>query len=169
MHNRRQLANQRSKRRYQKPDGRKNKKLLNGKRSKSENNPGNASPCGFDTPPSPPEPSALPETPADSPSVNCSGTESTAPVSEPAPQEVLELAAPAENLTLPLEGFVLDETTLVNSRILPYVRMVASLLEHRTISREELIAALRKSMRQRSIGRLPRREYVLRYLNQHPP
>jgi len=169
MHNRRQLANQRSKRRYQKPDGRKNKKLLNGKRSKSGNNPGNAAPCGFDTPPSPPEPSALPETPADSPSVNCSGTESTAPVSEPAAQEVLELAAPAENLTLPLEGFVLDERALVNSHILPYVQMVASLLEHRTISREELLAALRKSMRQCSIDRLPRREYVLRYLNQHPP
>ena len=68
-----------------------------------------------------------------------------------------------------LEGFVLDEPTLVNSRILPYVRMIASLLEGRTISREELLAALRKRMRQRSIGRAPRREYVLRYLHQHPP
>jgi len=74
-----------------------------------------------------------------------------------------------EPLTLNLNGFVLDEPTLVNSRILPYVRMVASLLEGRTIRREELIAALRKSMRQRSIDRLPHREYVLRYLNQHPP
>ncbi len=74
-----------------------------------------------------------------------------------------------EHLTLHLDGFVLDEQILVNSRILPYVRMVASVLEGRTISREELIAALRNSMRQRSIRRLPRREYVLRYLNQHPP
>ena len=82
---------------------------------------------------------------------------------------MVELAAPAENVTLPLEGFVLDEPTLVNSHILPYVRMVASLLEGRMISREELIAALWKCMRQRSIGRLPHREYVLRYLNQHPP
>jgi len=57
----------------------------------------------------------------------------------------------------------------VNSRILPYAQMVASVIERRTISRDELIAALRKSMRQRSIGRWPRREYVLRYLNQHPP
>jgi hypothetical protein len=47
--------------------------------------------------------------------------------------------------------------------------MVASLIEGRTISREELIAALRKSMRQRSIDRRARREYVLRYLNAHPP
>jgi hypothetical protein len=72
-------------------------------------------------------------------------------------------------VVLPLDGFVLDERTLVNSHILPYVQMVASVIERRTISREELIAALRKSMRQRSIDRLPRREYVLRYLNQHPP
>lgn len=90
-------------------------------------------------------------------------------MSEPAAQEVLELAAPAENVTLPLEGFVLDERALVNSRILPYVQMVASLIEGRTIGREELITALRKSMRQRSIARRPRREYVLWYLNQHPP
>ncbi len=74
-----------------------------------------------------------------------------------------------EHLTLHLDGFVLDEPTLVNSRVLPYVRMVASVLERRTISREELLAALRNGMRQRSIVRSPRREYVLRYLNQHPP
>jgi hypothetical protein len=90
-------------------------------------------------------------------------------VSEPAADEVLAPAAPTENVTLELDGFVLDEPTLVNSRILPYVRMVASLLEGRTIRREELIAALRKRMRQRSIARAPHREYVLRYLNQHPP
>ncbi len=74
-----------------------------------------------------------------------------------------------ERLTLNLDGFVLDEQAVVNSRILPYVRMVASVLERRTISREELIAALLRSMRQRSMARAPRREYVLRYLNQHPP
>jgi hypothetical protein len=74
-----------------------------------------------------------------------------------------------EHLRLHLDGFVLDEPTLVNSCILPYVRMVASVLEGRTISREELLTALRQSLRQRSIGQLPRREYVLRYLHQHPP
>jgi hypothetical protein len=74
-----------------------------------------------------------------------------------------------EHVTWKLDGFVLDESTLFNSRILPYVRMVVSVLERKMISREELLAALRKSMRQRSIDRLPRREYVLRYLNQHPP
>ena len=77
--------------------------------------------------------------------------------------------ATLENVTLSLEGFVLDDSTLVNSHILPYVLIVASILERRTIRREELIAALRTSMRQRSIDLRPRREYVLRLLKQHPP
>ena len=83
------------------------------------------------------------------------------------PHDVVQ--APPERVTLPPEGFVLDEPALVDSRILPYVLMVASLVERRTIRREELIAALRKRMRQHSIGRRTRREYVLCYLNQHPP
>jgi hypothetical protein len=72
-------------------------------------------------------------------------------------------------LALPLDGLFLDEVTLINSPVLPYARMVASVIEGRTISRDELIAAFRKRMRQRSIDRLSRREYVLHYLNQHPP
>ena len=98
--------------------------------------------------------------------MNSSGVES---VGEPTLREDLELAASSENVALSLDGFVLDEVTLVNSRILPYARMVASVIEGRTVSRDELVATLRKGMRQHSIGRRPRREYVLRYLNQHPP
>jgi hypothetical protein len=64
---------------------------------------------------------------------------------------------------------VLDEPTLVNSAVLSYLASVASLIERRTIGREELLHWLRSSMRQRSIGQSPRREYVLRYLHQHPP
>jgi hypothetical protein len=70
---------------------------------------------------------------------------------------------------LALEGFTLDEATLVSSPMLPYLAMVASVLERRTISREGLLRVLRAGMRQRSFDRLPRREYVLRVLNQHPP
>jgi hypothetical protein len=70
---------------------------------------------------------------------------------------------------LTLEGFTLDEVLLVNSPMLPYLAEVASLLEGRTIGREELLHTLRKSLRQRSFDRLRRREYVLRFLNQHPP
>jgi hypothetical protein len=72
-------------------------------------------------------------------------------------------------LELPLEGLVLDESALRNSAVLPYARMVAILILQQTISREELLARLRRRMRQHSIGRLSRREYVLHFLNQHPP
>ena len=89
--------------------------------------------------------------------------------SESASWEVPGLASSSENAGFPLQGLLLDEPTLVNSRILPYVRMIASVIERRTIGRDELIAALRKRIRQRSIGRRPRREYILCYLNQHPP
>jgi len=95
-------------------------------------------------------------------------------VSEPAgpdaiPRAPSEKVTPSENAAFAWEGLLLDEPTLLNSRVLPYVLMVASVIEGRTIHREELLAALRKRVRQRSIGRRPRREYVLRYLHQHPP
>ena len=72
-------------------------------------------------------------------------------------------------MKLTLEGLTLDEAALVNSPMLSYLAMVATVIEGRTISREELLHVLRRSMRQRSFDRLPRREYVLRFLNQHPP
>jgi hypothetical protein len=72
-------------------------------------------------------------------------------------------------VTLLLEGFTLDQATLVNSPLLPYLAMVATLVEGRTIRRRELLGVLLRSMRQRSFDRLPRREYVLRFLNKHPP
>lgn len=70
---------------------------------------------------------------------------------------------------LRLDGFTLDEATLLTSPLLPYLAMVATVIEGRTISPEDLLHALLRSMRQRSFDRLPRREYVLRYLDQHPP
>jgi hypothetical protein len=70
---------------------------------------------------------------------------------------------------LALDGFALDEATLARSPMLPYLAMVASLIERRAIRGEELLQILLQSMRQRSFDRLPRREYVLRFLNQHPP
>lgn len=74
-----------------------------------------------------------------------------------------------ENVQLTLGGFTLDEVMLVNSPMVPYLAMVASLLEGHTILPQELLGTLRKSLRQRSFDTLPRREYVLRFLNQHPP
>ena len=42
-------------------------------------------------------------------------------------------------------------------------------IEGRAIRRQELLGALQRSMRQRSFDRMPRREYVLHFLKQHPP
>jgi hypothetical protein len=70
---------------------------------------------------------------------------------------------------LSLDGFTLREATLVNSPLLPYLAMVASVIEGWTIRADELLGLLLQSMRQRSFDRLPRREYVLRLLEQRPP
>ena len=83
-------------------------------------------------------------------------------------QVVLGEAAGA-NVQLALDGFMLDEATLVNSPMLPYLAMATSVIEGRAIRLEELLYVLRRSMRQRSLDRLPRREYVLRFHDQHPP
>jgi len=157
-HRRRQCGNQRSKKYRDTDSGRAKKKQLNiAARIKA----GQA--ASSDT---------TPPTSLEQASQLAAESSSADPLSAAAVEEssfVAALPAMGEHLTLNLDGFVLDERTLVNSRILPYVRMVASLLEGRTITREQLITALLKSMRQRSMGRLPHREYVLRYLNQHPP
>jgi hypothetical protein len=76
---------------------------------------------------------------------------------------------PSEVVKVPLDGFTLEEATLVNSPLLPYVAMVASLLEGRRITPSGKLYILRKYLRQRSFDSLPRREYVLRFLNRHPP
>jgi hypothetical protein len=70
---------------------------------------------------------------------------------------------------LPLEGVVLDESSVTRSPMLPYVRMVASLIEGRKVSRKELLQRLVETMRQHSMRRRTRTEYVLHFLNQHPP
>ena len=157
-HHRRQCGNARSRKHNQTAKGRRNKKKLN---TAARIKASQATPSDTASP-TPLEQSS--QLTIDSPSTDFAdaATVDQFPSVDTSP-------AMLEHLTLHLDGIVLDESILVNSRILPYVRMVASVLEGRTISREELLAALRKSMRQRSIGRLPRREYVLRYLNQHPP
>jgi hypothetical protein len=75
------------------------------------------------------------------------------------------------NVTLEMQlgGVLLKEGDVVHCSLLPYLCSLAWLLEGRTIDRHELIAALLKRMRQRSIHQLPHREYVRTYWNQHPP
>lgn len=160
LHHRRQRGNARSRKHNQTDKGRANKKKRNiAARTKD----GQAAPNG--TAPRPREQSS--QLTADSPSADFADVTKVDEPPTVAPS--VESEAILEHLTLNLNGFALDVRALVNSRILPYVRMVASVLERRRISRQELIAALLASMRQRSMARAPRREYVLRYLNQHPP
>lgn len=73
------------------------------------------------------------------------------------------------SLALRLEGLLLDESSLRHSPMLPYVRMLVSLIEGVAYSCQEVVALLRRSMRQHSMSRRSRRDYVLAFLHQHPP
>ena len=68
-----------------------------------------------------------------------------------------------------LSGVVLDETSLGNTSVLAYVRMIVNQIEGTKRSQIELVDLLRQSMRQHSIVKRARTDYVLRFLHQHPP
>jgi hypothetical protein len=70
---------------------------------------------------------------------------------------------------LRVDGVVLDESSLTNSPVLPYLRMMVGLIEGRRFGTEELLGLLRRALRQRSIAMRKRRDYVLGFLRQHPP
>ena len=188
---RRELANARSQKHYRTDQGRRNKKQLNGKRSAAIG----GGESGVSPEAAPPDVAPADVAPASSETSSAVESVSLRPPAPAAPAPAVARAeAPAEDVEftregwasgtpaaaacgglggavvkLSLGGFTLDEATLVNSPLLPYLAMVASLLEGRTIRRAELLQTLRKSLRQRSFDSLPRREYVLRFLNQHPP
>jgi len=75
----------------------------------------------------------------------------------------------APTVELRLGAVVLNETSLLKSRMLPYVRMVVSLIEGIEFSDQEMVLLLRQALRQHSIARRTRSEYVLRFLHEHPP
>jgi hypothetical protein len=68
-----------------------------------------------------------------------------------------------------LEGVVLTYRSLANSPVLSYLCQVVGLIEGQSFTREELLSTLGESLRQRSLTAQPRREYVLSFLNEHPP
>jgi hypothetical protein len=70
---------------------------------------------------------------------------------------------------LRLDGVVLDESSVVNSPMLPYLRMLVSLIEGIRLTCQELVRLLRQALRQRSLAFRRRGDYVLRFLHQHPP
>ena len=78
-------------------------------------------------------------------------------------------ASDQASTSLCFEGVVLNEEIIASSPLLPYVGMVLGLIVGRPVSREELLDSLRRTLRQHSIGRERRIEYVVRVLNQRPP
>ena len=53
--------------------------------------------------------------------------------------------------------------------MLPYVRMLVRLIDGVKLTCREVLAVLRESLRQRSIGVRRRIDYILGFLHQHPP
>ena len=64
---------------------------------------------------------------------------------------------------------MLDESGLARSPMLPYVRMLVRLIDGVKLTCREVLAVLRESLRQRSIGVRRRIDYILGFLHQHPP
>lgn len=71
--------------------------------------------------------------------------------------------------TLELQGVVLEESTVLASPLLPYVRLLVSLVEGVAFSRQAIVDLLLRTMRQHSLSRRTRVDYVLAFLHQHPP
>lgn len=78
-------------------------------------------------------------------------------------------AGDAPPVALRLDGVVLDESAVAASPMLPYVRMMVRLIEGIELSCREVLHVLLRSMRQHSIGARRRIDYVLGFLNKHPP
>jgi hypothetical protein len=124
-----------------------------------------------------------------SPSTVCESPCEASAHTQPAPCEAADPAnsllpanSPlAENATQPLaaklpvaieldfDGVVLDEWSVVNSPMLPYIRTLIWMIDGIRLSHVEVVDWLRQVQRQRSMAYRPRRDYVLRFLHQHPP
>ena len=161
---RRQCAKRRSAKHYRTAKGRKNKKARNGQRSCREQSSQGGSPSVGLADLAPPD---------DSATSNSSDGESDQPTSvTSAPTltsaEHSETTPPCRGWLL-LEGVRLNPASVVNSPLLWYLQLVASCIERRKIGRDELVQALLRTLRQRSLSAGPRTAYVLDYLNRHPP
>jgi len=72
-------------------------------------------------------------------------------------------------LELGLDGVILDKASIVNSPMLSYIRTLIGMIDGVWFNQLEVVAWLREVQRQRSIVYRPRRDYVLRFLHEHPP
>lgn len=95
------------------------------------------------------------------------------------PQEDLDRQGPQVNesladesppaVELPREVVVLDESSLADSPMLPYVRMVIRLIDGVQLSCQEVVRLLRQALRQHSFGDPRRSGYLRCCWQQHPP
>jgi hypothetical protein len=146
----RQRSNERSKKHYRSPKGRRNKK----KRNAFRTTVGGRTVCE----PPPPDPARVPRAPAGEPR------------SDDAPEAAEQRGDDVpEKAELRLEGVVLGEADVVHSPVLPYVRMVASLIEGIRFRLDEIVRLLLRTLRQRSLGHRTGTPYAWRFLHPHPP
>jgi len=144
---RRQSANRRGTAYRQTPEGQEKKRILNARRCPEAGNPL----------------AELPTVPVES---------IDSPVAPVVDMQAGDVPLPDElsvKLELVLGGVVLDEAGLLESPMMPYLRMMVRLAEGIRLSCRELGDLLRRALRQRSIASRSRTDYVLRFLNQHPP
>jgi hypothetical protein len=143
-HHRRQGAQQRCAAYRQTPDGKRLKKLLNGRRGVHGGDGGEpVAPC----------PAATADT----------ITVCAISASEPSPFDR------SLTIELRLDDVILRESTVINSPVLPYVRMIVRLIDGIHVSIKELVELLLRSMRQHGIVYQGGVDYRLRFLHQHPP
>jgi hypothetical protein len=76
---------------------------------------------------------------------------------------------PAPGAELRPEGVVLDESSVAHSPMLPYVRMVVSLIAGVAFTCREVVHFLWRAMRQHRIGVDRGGDYLLGFLHQRPP
>ena len=138
-HHRREEAKKRSAAYRRTHEGKRQKKLLNARRQQG---------AGSAVRPSEPDLDPHPE---------------GAPPGEPTADALQGTAV------LRLEGVVLNEASVANSRMLPYVRMVVGLIEGIAFTCREVVELLRLATRQHSIGASGRSPYAWCFPSQRPP
>lgn len=141
---RRQRSSQRSAAYYGTPSGKAKKQRLNRRRYRRA--------PSTDVPP-PPEPSSplIAVPPVDA-------GENYEPPPDPCPQ-----------VDPQWDGVVLDESSVTNSPLLPYVRLMVSLIDGVRLTCRELGELLLRTRRQHRFAFRSRIDYVLRFLQEHPP
>lgn len=143
-HHRRQRSSQRSAAYYGTPSGKAKKERLNRRRYRRS--------PSTDVPPPPERISPLIAVPpADA-----------GEKYEPPPDE-------CQQVNVRFDGMVLDESSVTNSPLLPYVRMVVSLIEGVRLTCRELVELLLRAPRQHRFAFRSKIDYVLRFLHEHPP